>query len=129
VTRSLLEMADAAVAVIGLAGRYPGASSIEDFFSLLVEGREGTTFLSDEEMQEAGVPESLRQDPRWVAAASEIDDPEAFDAPFFGLSPREARMTDPQHRAFLIPSPASWASTRTFSPPEWRTSSASAARL
>jgi mycoketide-CoA synthase len=100
-SRPLAEMLDATVAVVGLAGRYPGARDVTAFWRILASGRESTTFLDDAAMAQAGVPEERRRHPHWVGAAAEIDDPCAFDAPFFGLSPREARMTDPQHRVFL----------------------------
>ncbi|GCE50447.1 type I polyketide synthase [Thermosporothrix hazakensis] len=89
------------VAIIGMACRFPGAPDVEAFWRLLCEGREGITFFTDEELLAAGVdPEQLAQ-PNYVRAASLLEKREFFDASFFGYTPREAEVMDPQHRLFL----------------------------
>lgn len=59
------------------------------------------SFFSDEELAAAGVPERKRQDPHYVKASGVLSDVDCFDATFFGYSPREAELMDPQHRLFL----------------------------
>ncbi|MFD9460101.1 SDR family NAD(P)-dependent oxidoreductase [Streptomyces sp. NPDC060027] len=90
--------ADDAIAVIGMACRLPGASSPEQFWSLLTEGRHAVRDL----------PAARRADPIWAEAGSDVptrggflDDVEGFDAEFFRVSPREAKSLDPQHRLLL----------------------------
>jgi acyl transferase domain-containing protein/thioesterase domain-containing protein len=90
-----------AIAVVGMAGHFPGADDIKAYWSLLREGREATMWLSDADLRAAGVPESLLRDPAYVRAAMPLNHVEDFDAGFFGFSPREAAILDPQHRHFL----------------------------
>lgn len=92
---------DASIAIIGMAGRFPGAPSVEQLWSNLCEGRESVSFFSDQELLDAGVPQSLINNPRYVKAGAVIEDIEQFDAELFGFSPREAEVMDPQHRLFL----------------------------
>ncbi|NES13761.1 MULTISPECIES: type I polyketide synthase [Micromonospora] len=99
-------MSDAAedpnqVAVIGMAGRFPGAADVEAFWANLVAGREGIVHLSDEELVGGGIdPELIARD-NYVRAKGVLDDADLFDAGFFGFHPREAEVLDPQHRVFL----------------------------
>jgi phthiocerol/phenolphthiocerol synthesis type-I polyketide synthase E len=89
------------VAVIGMAGRFPGSPDIETFWRNLEAGREGIARLSEEELLEAGVsPEQVRRDD-FVPAKGVLEGADLFDAGFFGFSPREAEVMDPQHRVFL----------------------------
>jgi acyl transferase domain-containing protein len=92
---------DADIAIIGMAGRFPGADNVERFWANLRDGVESIRFLTEEECRAGGVEESLLKDPSYVRAAAFLDGPEGFDAPFFDMPPREAEITDPQHRAFL----------------------------
>ncbi|MCC7361799.1 MAG: SDR family NAD(P)-dependent oxidoreductase, partial [Anaerolineales bacterium] len=90
-----------AIAIVGLAGRFPGAPTIPDFWRNLCDGRESVRFFSDAELLAAGVdPRALRQ-PNYVRARAALDDIDLFDAAFFGYSPREAELIDPQQRIFL----------------------------
>lgn len=89
------------VAIIGMAGRFPGASSIEQFWRNLIEGRECVRRFQKEELLQAGTPIEDLQNPAYVPARAVLDSPDLFDADFFGFTPREAEMTDPQHRVFL----------------------------
>jgi len=89
------------IAIIGLSGRFPGADNIQQFWQNLVEGQESLTKFTDEEMIKAGVDPALLLDPDYVKSAPIIENAETFDANFFGFSPREAEITDPQHRIFL----------------------------
>jgi len=89
------------VAIIGMMCRYPGARNVTEFWNNLREGVESIRFYSEADLVARGVePEQLR-DPRLVRASGELDDIDRFDAPFFGYTPREAEVMDPQHRIFL----------------------------
>ncbi len=92
---------DRTIAIVGMAGRFPGAPDVEAFWRLLAEGREGVTTLDDEALRAAGVPAEALADPRYVKAAGLLADIDRFDAGFFGFSPREAEVLDPQQRFFL----------------------------
>jgi acyl transferase domain-containing protein/acyl carrier protein/SAM-dependent methyltransferase len=89
------------IAVIGLSCRLPGANDPAAFWRNLQEGREAISFFSDKELLRSGVAASLLSDPRYVRAGAVLSDIEMFDAAFFGFSPREAAILDPQHRLFL----------------------------
>ena len=89
------------IAIIGAAGRFPGAPDVETFWANLAGGREGITAASDEELLAAGVSPAQLREPGYVRAKGVLADADLFDAGFFGYSPREAEMLDPQHRVFL----------------------------
>jgi acyl transferase domain-containing protein/thioesterase domain-containing protein len=89
------------VAVVGMAGRFPAAASVAELWRLLDQEREATRWLTDEELLAAGVGPATIRDPNYVRASLILPDMEMFDAEFFGFSPREAAMLDPQHRHFL----------------------------
>jgi len=90
-----------AVAIIGLACRFPQAEDAQAFWRNLREGVEAITFFSDEELAAAGVAPELLRDPAYVKASGALNDVECFDAHFFGYSPNEAALMDPQQRLFL----------------------------
>ncbi|MGA9773582.1 MAG: beta-ketoacyl synthase N-terminal-like domain-containing protein [Blastocatellia bacterium] len=90
-----------AIAVIGLSGRFPGADTLARFWENLRDGVEAISFFSDQQLESVGVNPALLSDPSYVKAGSIIDNIDLFDASFFGLTPREAEVTDPQHRLFL----------------------------
>ncbi|MET9831647.1 SDR family NAD(P)-dependent oxidoreductase [Streptomyces sp. NPDC006385] len=92
---------DADIAIVGMAGRFPGAGSVDEFWDLLSAGREGTTRFTGEELAAAGVPAALSADPAYVPAHGVLPDVDLFDTAFFELTPAEAEVTDPQHRLFL----------------------------
>ena len=89
------------IAIVGLAGRFPGARNADQFWQNLENGLESVAFFSDEELKSSGVAAHLLEDPRYVRAKAIVDEIEFFDAAFFGFSPREAQILDPQHRFFL----------------------------
>jgi acyl transferase domain-containing protein len=89
------------IAVIGMAGRFPGAQNVEGFWQNLRRGVESITFFTDEELLKAGVEPALLSDANYVKAGAIIEEIELFDASFFNFTPREAEMMDPQHRLFL----------------------------
>lgn len=88
------------IAVIGLAARFPGANNIQEFWSLLKDGKEAIRFFSDEEL-DASISQELKDDPKYVKGKGIIDHVKEFDAPFFGINSRLAELMDPQHRVFL----------------------------
>ncbi|WP_234737001.1 polyketide synthase [Tellurirhabdus bombi] len=88
------------VAVISMAGRFPGANSIEELWELLKEGRETTRFFADDEL-DPSVPDAVKNDPTYVKARGIIADADQFDYAFFGLNPKLAELMDPQQRIFL----------------------------
>ena len=89
------------IAVIGLAARLPGASDGEQFWNNLHAGVESVRTFTDDELLAAGVSADLLRTPNYVKAGILLDDIELFDARFFGYTPREAELIDPQHRIFL----------------------------
>ncbi len=93
--------ADSVVAIVGMSGRFPGADTVERFWANLADGIPGIRDIGDDELLTAGVDPALLADPRYVRRGAPLSDIEHFDAGFFGFSPREAEVTDPQHRLFL----------------------------
>lgn len=89
------------IAIIGMAGRFPGANNIAEYWRNLRDGVEAITFFSDEELQKAGVEASRLNSPNFVKAKGAIENGDMFDAAFFGFTPREAEIMDPQHRLFM----------------------------
>src|SRR6185295_11871766 len=89
------------IAIVGLAGRFPGAQNIEQFWRNLCDGQETITRFTDQDLEQAGVAPDLLCDPRYVRARGALRDIELFDPAFFGFTPREAEVMDPQQRMFL----------------------------
>ncbi|HEX3526198.1 MAG TPA: amino acid adenylation domain-containing protein [Thermoanaerobaculia bacterium] len=89
------------IAVIGMAGRFPGARDVDQLWRNLCGGVESITFFSAAELLAAGVAPELLAAPEYVRAKGALDGADRFDAAFFGFSPREAELLDPQHRFFL----------------------------
>ncbi|MFN6470963.1 MAG: beta-ketoacyl synthase N-terminal-like domain-containing protein [Nostoc sp. SerVER01] len=89
------------IAIIGLTGRFPGAKNLDEFWYNLQNGVESISFFSGEELLASGVDPALLSNPNYVKANAVLEDAELFDAAFFGFNPRDAEMTDPQHRIFL----------------------------
>lgn len=89
------------IAIIGMTCRFPGARDLATFWQNLCCGRESITFFSEQELAALGVEPAMLHHAKYVKAGGVIEDIELFDAAFFGFSPREAVITDPQHRLFL----------------------------
>ncbi|MCC5601616.1 type I polyketide synthase [Nostoc favosum] len=89
------------IAIIGTAGRFPGAKSVAQFWQNLCDGVESISLFNDEDLMAQGVDAASLQDPNYVKAGFVLKDIEMFDASFFGYSPREAEIIDPQQRIFL----------------------------
>ena len=86
------------IAVVGMSGRFPGAADIEEFWKNLKNGNETITFFSDKELEDCGIDPILIKYPNYVKAKGFIENIEYFDAAFFGYTPREAHIMDPQIR-------------------------------
>ncbi|MCP4656974.1 MAG: amino acid adenylation domain-containing protein, partial [bacterium] len=89
------------IAVIGMAGRFPGARDLDEFWTNLRDGVESVRSFSDQELLAAGVDPAMLGHPDYVKTAIVLDDVEWFDAQLFGFHPREAEILDPQQRIFL----------------------------
>ncbi len=89
------------IAIIGMSGRFPQARNIDDYWQNLVDGVESILPLSDEDLLAAGVASELLKDPHYVKVTASMDGIYEFDPSFFDMTPREAEITDPQHRLFL----------------------------
>ena len=89
------------IAIVGMAGRFPGAETVGDLWANVRRGTESITVFSDEELLAAGVAPAFLRDPRYVKANAVLKGVELFDARFFGYTPREAQLMDPQHRLLL----------------------------
>jgi phthiocerol/phenolphthiocerol synthesis type-I polyketide synthase E len=90
-----------AVAIIGLAGRFPGADDLDGFWRNIVDGVESLEVPTDADLDDAGVMPEIRSKPNFVRKCTALDGAAYFDAGFFGMSPRDAQIVDPQHRIFL----------------------------
>ena len=90
-----------AVAIVGMAARFPGANTVGEFWANLTGGVESISFFSDAELLAEGIGADELRRPGYVKARAVIARPEEFDAGFFGYNPREAALIDPQQRIFL----------------------------
>jgi hypothetical protein len=89
------------IAIIGLAGRFPGARDVAEFWRNLHDGIESITHFTDEELEASGINRSVFSASNYVRAGFVVDDIEMFDASFFGFNPREGAVLDPQQRLFM----------------------------
>lgn len=89
------------IAVIGMAGRFPGAPDLKSFWNNLMTGKVTISVFTADELRAAGVDEVLLTDPNYVPARGTLGYADRFDAGFFGYSPKEAALMDPQQRLFL----------------------------
>ncbi|MEU1516189.1 type I polyketide synthase [Streptomyces sp. NPDC005811] len=89
------------IAIIGLAGRFPGARSADEFWRNLMAGSDSVELLDDDALRANGVPEDALSDPDYVKAVAQAPDLDRFDAGLFGFTPRDAEISDPQIRLFL----------------------------
>jgi acyl transferase domain-containing protein len=89
------------IAIVGMAGRFPGAADVWEYWSNVVAGTITISELTRGELLAAGVPADRLDDPAYVPARGVLADPDLFDAAFFGITPREAETMDPQHRLLM----------------------------
>jgi acyl transferase domain-containing protein/acyl carrier protein len=90
-----------AVAIVGMAGRFPGATTVDEFWRNLQQGVESITFFTEDELLASGTHPAIVRHPAFVKAKGLLEGVELFDALFFGYTPKEAQLMDPQHRIFL----------------------------
>ncbi|MDN6888109.1 SDR family NAD(P)-dependent oxidoreductase [Variovorax sp. CAN2819] len=95
------------IAIVGMAGRFPGADDVDAFWRNIRDGVESVSTFTDAQLRERGVPQAQLDDPDYVKAGVLFDGFDQFDAGFFGYTPREAENLDPQQRIFLE---CAWAS-------------------
>ena len=89
------------VAIIGMACRLPGAKNIREYWKNLLDGIETLNTFSDDELIASGVDPDIFHQPNYIRNRGIIGGAEYFDAEFFGYTPREAELMDPQQRVFL----------------------------
>lgn len=89
------------IAIIGMAGKFPGVENIYEYWESIKQGKELLTRFSEKELIDKGVSEKLLKDVNFVPVSGLVNSAEHFDSAFFGFTPREADLTDPQHRKFL----------------------------
>jgi len=90
------------IAIIGMAGRFPGAANVEEYWRNLVEGVESISRFTEDELAASGLDvEALKKDPSFVPCRGVLPGVENFDAGFFNMTANEAAVTDPQQRVFL----------------------------
>jgi len=89
------------LAIVGMAGRFPGAQNVEEFWRNLCDGVESIRTYTEQELVDAGERLEAIRRPGYIKAGAPLDGMELFDAEFFGFSPKESAILDPQHRHFL----------------------------
>ncbi|WP_217628199.1 type I polyketide synthase [Micromonospora nigra] len=89
------------LAIVGMAGRFPGADTVEEFWENLKNGVDSLTTFPADRLRAKGVPEAALAHPKWVSAGQLVADADMFDAQFWGIGRREALLMDPQHRVFI----------------------------
>lgn len=90
------------IAIIGMSGRFPGAQSVEEFWSNLISGKDCISHFTEQELEfTTSTPEAKAQGQTFVGARAILNGVDQFDAAFFNIYPKEAEIMDPQHRLFL----------------------------
>ncbi|MEL6354982.1 MAG: type I polyketide synthase [Cyanobacteria bacterium J06627_28] len=100
-TTSTAETTGLEIAVIGMAGRFPGAQNISEFWQNLQQSVESISTIEDKQLLAQGVSTEALADPNYVKVGGLMEGTDLFDAGYFGYSPREAKILDPQQRVFL----------------------------
>jgi amino acid adenylation domain-containing protein len=94
------EKVSGGIAIVGMAGRFPGARDVDALWKNLCEGVESITFFDDDQL-DPSIPDATKNDRNYVKARGVLDGADLFDARFFGINPLEASIMDPQQRLFL----------------------------
>ncbi|GJL50632.1 MAG: hypothetical protein NPIRA01_18590 [Nitrospirales bacterium] len=90
------------IAIVGMTGRFPGARNLKEFWGNLLAGRENIHHFTDEELRGKEIDyDAIRNNPDFVRARGILEDVDLFDAGFFGFTPRDASILDPQQRIWL----------------------------
>ncbi|MFC0003440.1 hybrid non-ribosomal peptide synthetase/type I polyketide synthase [Micromonospora siamensis] len=92
---------DGLIAVVGMAGRFPGARDVDEYWHNIRTGVESVREFTVEEMLADGADPDRLDDPAYVRSGTWLPGIDEFDAAFFGITPREAQTLDPQHRMLL----------------------------
>ncbi len=92
---------DTRIAIIGMAGRFPGAPDVASLWRAIRSGESRLTRIDADDLRATGQDPGLLDQRGYVPVAGVLDDVECFDAGLFGYSAREAALLDPQHRHFL----------------------------
>jgi acyl transferase domain-containing protein/thioesterase domain-containing protein len=95
------EVFESDVAIVGMAARLPGAQQVDELWDNLVAGREAIERYTEEELRASGERPDLLRRPNYVPAGAPMEGVPLFDGEFFGFSPKESTIMDPQHRHFL----------------------------
>ncbi|NBE06548.1 type I polyketide synthase [Paragemmobacter ruber] len=96
-----MDTGDTHIAIVGMAAHLPGAPDLGSYWENLRDGRSAVRRLTEEELIAAGESPAQLKNPAYVPFAAPLDGFDRFDAEFFGFSPKEAAILDPQHRHFL----------------------------
>jgi acyl transferase domain-containing protein/thioesterase domain-containing protein len=94
------DMNDNTIAIVGMALRVPGANTPNEYWKNLYEGRESMERLDEQTLLDSGESPELIRNPAYVPVAGSLEGVKLFDREFFGFSPKEAAILDPQHRHF-----------------------------
>jgi acyl transferase domain-containing protein len=89
------------IAIVGMAGRFPGARNLDEFWQNLRDGVVSIKPFSKDQLKACGVEEAVLKNPSFVNSGAVIEEADFFDADFFGYTPLEAEIMDPQHRVLL----------------------------
>ena len=89
------------IAIIGMAGRWPGAENINELWNALSEGRETVSDIAEDVLRQNGVRDDQLSDPTFIRRRGRLPGVDLFDAEFFAFTPKDAAVTDPQHRLML----------------------------
>mmetsp|Transcript_3790 Transcript_3790/g.8250 ORF Transcript_3790/g.8250 Transcript_3790/m.8250 type:complete len:2650 (-) Transcript_3790:57-8006(-) len=89
------------VAIIGMSGKFPGAATLDEFWENICSGKDSLRTFTKAELAAHGLPPEVYNNPKWIPVGQVLEDADKFDAAFWDISPREAKMMDPQHRVFL----------------------------
>ena len=88
-----------AIAIVGMAGKFPGANSTGELWKNLCAGKEAISQLNEEELEDKSAKNAGAEN--YIRARGILKDVDKFDAEYFGFLPREADVTDPQQRVLL----------------------------
>ncbi|MBV7338360.1 type I polyketide synthase [Chloroflexi bacterium TSY] len=90
------------IAIVGMAGRFPSAQNLDEFWDNLRNGVNCIIPIPDDELELSKSDAAVAKDnPNYIKKAAAVEDADMFDAAFFGIYPKEAQAMDPQHRIFL----------------------------
>ena len=98
---AMAQISGVKIAIVGMAGRFPGAETVDQLWSNICDKKESITFFNHQELLASHEPLNIINHPNYVPAKGLLNHLSSFDAEFFNFTPREAQITDPQQRVFL----------------------------